>query len=128
MAIHHLALTTPDVEALAGFYREVLGLPELTRHLDEGGLRSVWLDLSPGILMVERASPPASPSETGWFLLALTIEPGERAAWKARLGSACTHESGFTLYGVDPEGNRFGLSHYPEAAPSRRGSGPTGAS
>lgn len=116
MAIHHLALTTPEVEELAAFYREVLGLPELTRHEDEAGLRSIWLDLDPGILMVERAEARASSGEAGWFLLALSIEPHERAAWKQRLGQHYTHESGFTLYGRDPEGNRFGLSHYPEPA------------
>jgi glyoxylase I family protein len=117
MAIHHLALTSPRVEELADFYRVVLGLPELTRHTDEQGLRSVWLDLDPGVLMVERASTQPAPAETGWFLLALTIEPGEREAWRQRLGAHFTHESGFTLYGVDLDGNRFGLSHYPTPAP-----------
>lgn len=114
MKVHHVAITTRDVDGLARFYRDVLGLGETTRHHDEAGLRSVWLDLDGAILMVERGEPGAG----GWHLLALQIAPGRRDHWRNRLEHAgcLTNTSAYTLYGKDPDGNGFGLSHHPVAA------------
>lgn len=114
MRVHHVAITTPDVEALGAFYRDVLGLAETTRHTDEQGLRSIWLDLDGAILMVERGVTGAG----GWHLLALSIDVEERDTWRQRLQAAgCfAQESGFTIYGKDPDGNGFGLSHHPVPA------------
>lgn len=114
MKVHHVAITTPDVDRLAAFYRDVLGLTETTRHHDDDGLRSVWLDLDGAILMVERGAQ----GRGGWHLLALSIDVANRDAWRARLQAAGAYaqESGFTIYGEDPDGNGFGLSHHPEPA------------
>jgi hypothetical protein len=49
--------------------------------------------------------------------VALGIARGERAAWERRLSDAgvpVEYRTAFTLYVRDPEGNRVGLSHWPE--------------
>ena len=78
MAVHHLALRSPDPESLAAYYRRVLDLPELRRGSDRAGLYSVWLDLGGATLMIERgASPPASPAaDAGWDGMFLVAPPG----------------------------------------------------
>lgn len=124
--LHHVALKAKDVARMADFYRVVLGLPELRRAHDDKGLRAVWLDLSGTILMVERAEHAGpSPAEDafvhdppGLFLLAVRIEAAEHPAWRARLaahGVDVVHQTEATLYVRDPEGNRVGLSSYPQA-------------
>ena len=89
---------------------------------DDRGLRSVWLPLGDAILMVERLEAPAERERGagGWHMLVLDIPAAERARWVKRLeaaGAGPAGSTGFTLYGQDPDGNPFGLSHYPEPAP-----------
>ncbi len=122
--LHHLALKTPNPRRLAAFYRDVLLLEEQVRHVDADGLRSVWLKLGDGILMIERAAgdetQPAS-DLSGWHLLALRIERNERDRWVERLASAghrLRSSTSFTLYFLDPEGHRVALSHWPLPAES----------
>jgi glyoxylase I family protein len=120
--LHHLALGAKDVDRVARFYTEVLGLPERARHLDEGGrLRSVWLGLGEALLMVERTdveAPRVCGVGPGPFLLAVSIRPEERAALERSLEAAGAHieeRTAFTSYARDPEGNRVAVSHYPDA-------------
>lgn len=133
--VHHLAIQCADLAACERFYREVLGLELLRRWPGAAGDRSVWLALGGGaFLALERAErgvagePAAAPSpDTPWrdgragiHLVALRIAPAERAIWEARLaakGVPVAHRTRFTLYVRDPEGNRIGLSHWPEEAP-----------
>jgi len=127
--VHHLAIQVRDLPACERFYRDALGLPLLRRWpREEGGDRAVWLDLGGGaFLALERAGPGALPAAAPWrdgrpglHLLALRIAPAERAGWERRLeaaGVAVEDRTGWTLYLRDPEGNRIGLSHHPEAAP-----------
>jgi glyoxylase I family protein len=125
---HHLAIQCADLAACERFYRDVFGLPVLRRWpRDDGGDRSVWLALgegaAPPFLALERADAPAEPRpfvdvRPGLHLLALAIPAAERGAWEARLAAAgvpIVHRTGFTLYVQDPEGNRIGLSHHPDA-------------
>lgn len=117
MKLNHLAITTADVEALGAFYAQLMGLSELSRHHDEQGLRSIWLQLDVGILMVERGPPH---QEGGWRLPAFHIPSSERGTWRSRLealGAGPVEQTGFTLYGRDPDGNRVAFSCYPEPAP-----------
>jgi catechol-2,3-dioxygenase len=109
-----------DVERLAAFYRDVLGLAECARHhTDAGTVRSVWLDLGGATLMIEAAEAPARRVEglgAGLFLLALAVTRGQRAALEeqlAQLGIAVESRTEFTCYFRDPDGNRVALSHYP---------------
>jgi len=123
---HHLAIQVADLAACERFYTGVLGLAVLRRWPAEGGgERSLWLGLGDGFLALERADagPPAASAwrdgRPGLHLLALRIAAGERAAWEERLRSAgvpVVHRSPHTLYVRDPEGNRIGLSHWPEEA------------
>lgn len=115
MRVHHIALLTPHVDAIASFYRNLLEVEESARHHDAKGLRSVWLDLDGVILMIERGHL----GQGGWHMLTLAIAPQQRAHWAARLEqtpAGLVGQTGFTLYGRDPDGNAFGLSHYPAPA------------
>lgn len=131
LAYHHLALQCADLERCERFYREVLGLPVLRRWPQAGpggGDRSVWLSVGEGegFLALERADQPpeARPwrdGRAGLHLVALRIAPEERAGWEDRLAAAgveVVHRTRWTLYFLDPEGNRIGLSHHPADPPA----------
>jgi glyoxylase I family protein len=118
--LHHVALGARDVESVALFYRDVLGLPELTRHLDEAGvLRAVWLDLLGTVLMIERTaarSPRVEGVGMGPFLLAFRVTPEQRGELERALeaaGAPIEARTEHTSYARDPEGNRIAVSHYP---------------
>ena len=118
--LHHLALGTRDVERLARFYRDVLGLREVTRlHHPDGALRSVWLDLGGSVLMIEptdEAPRQVTGVAAGLFLIALRIAEVERQTFEDRLreaGCGVEGRSEWTSYARDPDGNRIALSAYP---------------
>ena len=120
-SLHHVAVGTRDVEALAGFYARLLQTAERKRHTDAAGLRSIWLDLSGTLLMIERADaacPPPARSEgvgLGAFLLAFRADASSRRAFEQRaheLGAAIESRSAFTSYLRDPDGNRIAVSEY----------------
>jgi catechol 2,3-dioxygenase-like lactoylglutathione lyase family enzyme len=128
-----VAIQCADLRACERFYVEVLGLPVARRWpADGGGDRSVWLGLGgDAFLALERAGAssreaegagprPWRTPEAGLHLVALRIPPGERSAWERRLAAAgvpVAHRTRWTLYVLDPEGNRVGLSHHPEDQP-----------
>lgn len=124
LAFHHLAIQCSDLGACERFYREVLGLEVLRRWPRQGGGdRSVWLRVGGGFLALERADD--SPDETlpwrdgraGLHLVALGIGAAERQRWEDRLASAgvpVVHRTRWTIYFRDPEGNRIGLTHFPD--------------
>jgi glyoxylase I family protein len=126
LALHHLAIATPDPDRLAAFYQDVLGLELHSRHEDAHGTRAIWLELSgPALLMLERSESRAAAAQgafvekrPGFHLLALAISAGARSEWRTRLehsGVAIVDESLHTIYFRDPDGNRLGLSHHPAA-------------
>ncbi len=126
MRFHHVAIQCRDLAECERFYREVIGLEVLRRWpRDGGGDRSVWLALEGGFLALERADADPEPGpwrdgKAGLHLAALRIEAGERPAWEARLaalGVPIAHRTRWTIYVRDPEGNRVGLSHWPDEAP-----------
>lgn len=128
LGFHHLAVQVRDVERVAAFYRDVLGLSEVKRFSrDDGSLRSVWLaiagaDPSRGFLAVEhQPTGVAQPTPAlGFSMIALRIDPSRRAAVVDALrahGIAIVKQTGWTLYVADPEGNLVGLSHHPFDAP-----------
>jgi catechol 2,3-dioxygenase-like lactoylglutathione lyase family enzyme len=118
--LHHVALGARDVDGVAAFYRDVFSLPEVARHAtSDGALRSVWLELGGGaVLMIERTSEePRSVHGVGSgpFLLAFRIRADERTLWEQRLAIAGAHVEGRTektSYARDPEGNRVAVSFY----------------
>jgi catechol 2,3-dioxygenase-like lactoylglutathione lyase family enzyme len=138
-SLHHIALGSADPARLAAFYEAALGLPVVRTNLSpDGSVRSVWLRLGDGVLMVERAltSPDGAISPApeganplpiekrggepgavlpGWFLLAVSVEQSERAEIEAEVKKLCgthTHSTEFTSYFTDPEGHRFAVSAY----------------
>jgi glyoxylase I family protein len=120
-ALHHIAVGSPDVARLAAFYRDLFGLKELARHLDtDGSLRSIWLDLGGSILMIEHTHEGArwvSGIGAGPFLLAFRVSPAERQRLEGELtsrGHGIDGRTAFTSYCRDIDGNRIGLSHYPD--------------
>ena len=126
---HHLAIQVRDLEKTAAFYRQVLGLAELARHhRPDGSLRAIWLSVgSPGgFLALEEVGGEAAPEpfrhdKPGLLLVALRIAAADRAAVLselARHGVNVVHQTAWTIYFRDPEGNRVALSHHPDDAPA----------
>ena len=120
LKLHHLAIGARDIERVATFYRDLLGLSEVSRNHDpDGRLRSVWLDLGGPVLMIERTEEPARLVQgvgAGPFLLALASEPEERVSLKRSLaasGFSVESQTEHTIYVRDPEGNRVAISSYP---------------
>lgn len=121
--LHHLAIKVRDLPAAERFYCDVLGLPVQRRWpSDDGQDRSLWLDLGAGaFLALERATlarAPLAEDDPGLHMVALRIGRHERQAWIERLtaaGAPPYRQTDFTIYVRDPEGNRIGLSHWPEA-------------
>jgi glyoxylase I family protein len=139
---HHLAIQVRHLARAEHFYCDTLGLPVLRRWpAAEGrGERSIWVDTGDGsfLALEVTAAPPGDDDATGTegpsgggpglHLVALRIAPDERNRWQQRLeqaGVAVYHQTAFTLYVRDPEGNRIGLSHYP-ASPGGDGDGDDG--
>jgi glyoxylase I family protein len=122
--VHHLALQVRALAPMVAFYREVLGLPVIAEHPGEDGQpRSVWMGIPGAFLALETVTgpaPPPAPFRTGtpgWFLVALRIAPADRSRVRAELARArveVEHETRWTLYVRDPEGNRVALSHHPD--------------
>lgn len=135
LGVNHVAIKALDIPRTVEFYVDVLGLTETHRNVDENGLRSVWLRCGAVILMIERSEVAgdsklrASTTQRsisgfhddppGLHLLALTISPEHRSAWVERIrthGHQVLHQTSFTIYVQDPEGNRIGLSTWPNPA------------
>ena len=124
--VHHVAIGVRDLPAVEAFYTAVLGLPVQRRWpWPDGGAgdRSVWLDLGGGaFLALESVEAPAAAGPrdgAGYLMAALAIGRDDRARWEARFaaaGVAIVRRTPYTLYVEDPEGNRVGLSHWPEPA------------
>jgi glyoxylase I family protein len=128
---HHLAVQVRDLPLCERFYRETLGMRVLRRWPATDGARvdrSVWMTMdegeSPSFIALERvadgptaADDPTRATRPGLHLIALRIERAARATWEQRLaaaGSTVESRTAFTLYVRDPEGNRVGLSHWPD--------------
>ncbi len=109
--LHHLALRVADPSVSARFY-SALGLPEVRRHGDEDGrVRSVWLSLAPGVLMLERnLRPPGAQSGSGHVLVLPVANIAEAEALFASVGAEVVARTEFTIYGHDPDHHRVGLS------------------
>ena len=132
--VHHVAVAVRNLAVCEAFYASVLGLPVLRRWPTadgtEGIARSGWTSAAARSWRWSGPSAsgdaPAGPRvevTDGYLMIALRIARTARADWEARLsaaGVAVVHRTAYTLYVADPEGNRVGLSHWPEAAQPER--------
>ena len=111
--IHHLALRVADPERSRAFYADLLGLVERRRQEDAQGLRAIWLDAGPVVLMLERELRGKGPPAGSGHLLALAV--AELGAWEERLrgaGVVVEDRTEHTLYFQDPDGHRVGVSDF----------------
>ncbi len=113
MLIHHLALRVADCDASVAFYSRLLHLRELRRVVENGRVRSVWLETGQTTLMLERELRGVGPASGSGHLVAFAVE--DLAEWEdrlARAGIAVVDRTAHTLYIRDPDGHRVGLSNY----------------
>lgn len=137
---HHAALSTPDLDRCVGFYRDLLGCEvawefgwpagspaadEIT-GLRDSAARAVMLRLGGSFLEVFEFSSPPAPEREGLRpvhahgITHVAIEVKNLQAEYARLKAAGMHfhcepkaqESGFVVYGRDPDGNVLELIEY----------------
>ena len=123
--LHHIALGAQNIERLADFYQEFFELSALKIHPDDHGeIRSIWLDLSPGILMLEKSAHTDAPLKDmalgkGPFLLAFTMEEKDKDNFLQKLTEqnlSLEGQTDFTYYFRDPENNRVAVSTYHPAS------------
>lgn len=124
LAINHIALQVSNLERISEFYKEILGFSELTRHFrSDQSLRSIWLswgergEASPFLALEQHEGDFSQKTkDEGFSFVAFHIPPSERDAWRTHFqskGITLEHETRWTMYLRDPEGNRVGVSHYP---------------
>jgi catechol 2,3-dioxygenase-like lactoylglutathione lyase family enzyme len=118
--LHHIAIGALDVERLADFYGDLFSLPEVARHRDDmGHLRSIWLGMADGVLMIERTvatRPRVDGVGAGPFITVFHTTTDERTLLEQKcesLAAPVEERTTFTSYTRDPEGNRVGFSTWP---------------
>ena len=112
--IHHVALRVADPERALRFYSGVLGLDEARRFEEGGRVRSIWLSIGDAVLMLEREIKCAGAEAGSGHVLVFAVS--DLAVWESRLaaaGVAIADRTAATLYVVDPDGHRVGLSVFP---------------
>jgi catechol 2,3-dioxygenase-like lactoylglutathione lyase family enzyme len=126
MRVHHVAIRVADVERSLAFYAGVLRLEVVARHPEGAGLRSAWLRMGAGLLMLERDLAGAGATTGSGHLLAFDVRATSLTAeaqepldeWTTRLARAGITLDGrteHTLFCRDPDGHRVGLSTFPLA-------------
>jgi catechol 2,3-dioxygenase-like lactoylglutathione lyase family enzyme len=115
--MHHIAIGTANLEAMSDFYRKLPGLKFIKNHYynsDEmkdglqGKLRSVWFSSGQIILMLEDDTQIQAPK-------ALVFSIAESGLTKSELKELplnWTHNTDFTIYFKDPDGNTLGYTDY----------------
>lgn len=114
MRIHHVALRVAECERALAFYRDLLGLDELRRFSDGAVLRSVWLRAGDGVLMLERSLRGGGPASGSGHVLSFAVS--DIPTWERRLSAAgvpIADRTSHTVFVLDPDGHRVGLSVYP---------------
>jgi catechol 2,3-dioxygenase-like lactoylglutathione lyase family enzyme len=113
--IHHVALRVADPVASLAFYSGLLGLPEVRRFEESGRVRSVWVGVAGDtVVMLEREVRGAGPASGSGHVLVFEVSDLEE--WVARLtvaGQPPVARTENTVYILDPDGHRVGLTVYP---------------
>ena len=112
MHLHHLALRSTNVAALAEFYREMFGMGVVRDALPG----SLWLGLAgDAVLMIEaRETGEPAPTPGSMELVAFRVEESAKVLVRQKaLERGCFDgETLFTIYLRDPEGRRLAVSTY----------------
>jgi glyoxylase I family protein len=109
--LHHIALRVADCERAAAFYSGLLGLPEVRRIEDGGGLRAVWLAAGQTVIMLEKALRGAGSEEGSGHVLAFGVADLRQCEERlAAAGLPIDDRTAETLFVRDPDGHRVGLS------------------
>ena len=120
-----IPLMAGDVFVLAPYaHFDEHGLATLDGYLvdvRECALGLTWRDADPAIMAaVHGLARPRGETSVGREPgPVVRLSPEECAEWEARLrsrGVEVVHRTAWTIYVRDPEGNRIGLSHHPDAA------------
>lgn len=116
MQLHHLAMRSADVTALAAFYCEVFS----TKVVRDALPGSLWLALAGGaVLMIEaREAGEPAPAAGSLELVAFRVDEATKLAIRRNaVERGCFDgETEFTVYLRDPEGRRVAVSTYDLAA------------
>lgn len=110
--MHHLAISTTNIEEMGKFYQQLPGLSIQQANLDiSGRLRSIWFEISEHntILMLEKDDFAKAPKA---FVLSLKSS-GMSESEIENLPLNWDGRTEFTIYFLDPDGNRLGYSNYP---------------
>ena len=100
--------------ASLAFYAGVLGLPEVRRFREPGGVRSIWVRAGDAVLMLERELKGSGPAAGSGHVLVLEVDDVDK--WVVileRAGRPLLERTATTVYVADPDGHRVGLTVYP---------------
>ncbi|EKO16749.1 VOC family protein [Leptospira kirschneri] len=109
--IHHIAIGSPNIEALEKFYESLPGLKKIRVNKNsDDSLRSIWFTAGDTILMLEFDHFPKGPKALIFSAFDLISEDLETLPkW--------IQETEYTKYFKDPDGNLLGYSSYPNPWP-----------
>jgi len=106
-----MALRVADPTRALGFYGGVLGVPEVRRFEEGGRIRSIWVRVGDAVLMLEREIRGQGATEGSGHVMVFAV--GDLATWEDRLAAAgvrIADRTASTVYVLDPDGHRVGLS------------------
>lgn len=110
--MHHIAITTTNLEEMGKFYQKLPGLIVQQANLDiSGRMRSLWfqVDHQNSVLMLERDNISKAPAA---FVLSLK-DTGKTEREIEEMDLNWDGRTDFTIYFRDPDGNKLGYSNYP---------------
>ena len=112
--IHHIALRVSDPAVSARFYAQVAGLRELRSiNGDNGEIRAIWLQAGLSVLMLERSlRGDGSGGGSGHVLVFPTKDIEAALQTLLALGIPVSDRTANTVYFMDQDGHRVGLSDY----------------
>ena len=112
--IHHVAIRVADPVASLAFYSGLLGLPEVRRFQEDGGVRSIWVRAGDAVVMLEREIKGGGAGAGSGHVLVLEVDRLEDWVGRlARAGRPPIERTASTAYFADPDGHRVGLTVYP---------------
>lgn len=145
MRFHHAAISTPDLDRCVAFYKDVVGCEEAWSFdwetgsaeadamtgLTDSAARAVMLKLGDSFLEVfEFSSPTPRPGDPNrpvcdHGITHVCLQVNDLHAEYARMQAAgmrfhsapLTQDSGYVIYGRDPDGNVVELIEFTEVAP-----------